>query len=324
MGTYYGGLYSSTNNGTSWNYLSQDGNRVEGLVRDNNGNLFFAGASKSTDNGVTWNIDTAGLGNTYTNSLIITPNNTLFASANAGLFKKQSNETQWTRILGTGSFYIVDQALYSGNNTVFASVSYSPTQTDVGLWRSSDNGSTWEHIATPDSNLQNMTMNSLGHIYLESRTGVYRSNNNGANWVKVSGTPWPEVIKTNVNVYGFAFDGSGKLYAATSAALFKSQQTTLSIKENVSETPKEFSLEQNYPNPFNPTTVIRYSLPVNGLVTLKVFDVLGEEIATLVNQNLSVGKFSIEWNADNVPSGIYFYKLSAGKSSKTKKMLLGK
>jgi photosystem II stability/assembly factor-like uncharacterized protein len=83
-----------------------------------------------------------------------------------------------------------------------------------------------------------------------------------------------------------------------------------------------FLLEQNYPNPFNPTTTISYTIPVNGTVTLKVFDIIGKEIVTLVNEEKHTGEYEIEFNAIDLPSGIYFYKLQAGQLLETKKMIL--
>jgi parallel beta-helix repeat protein len=93
--------------------------------------------------------------------------------------------------------------------------------------------------------------------------------------------------------------------------------------------PKEYALRQNYPNPFNPLTIIQFELPKSSYVTLKVFDILGKQITTLVSQELRPGYFTIRWNA-NVPSGIYFYRLQAGDAStgsargfvETKKMIL--
>jgi hypothetical protein len=84
----------------------------------------------------------------------------------------------------------------------------------------------------------------------------------------------------------------------------------------------EFSLSQNYPNPFNPSTVISYRLPVIGFVTLKVYDILGREVVTLVNEEKSIGIYEVEFNATGFPSGIYFYKLQAGPFTETKKMIL--
>ena len=92
--------------------------------------------------------------------------------------------------------------------------------------------------------------------------------------------------------------------------------------ENEESIPTEFTLEQNYPNPFNPTTTISFSIPVEGNVSLKIYNLIGQEIAVLVNENLSEGNYLFNWNGENQPSGIYFYKLQAGSFVDTKKMIL--
>jgi len=86
--------------------------------------------------------------------------------------------------------------------------------------------------------------------------------------------------------------------------------------------PLEFSLEQNYPNPFNPSTTIEYSIPESGNVTLKVFDVLGNEVATLVNGQNEAGKHKVEFDATGFNSGVYFYRIENGSSVETKKLVL--
>jgi hypothetical protein len=85
---------------------------------------------------------------------------------------------------------------------------------------------------------------------------------------------------------------------------------------------KTYSLSNNYPNPFNPSTTIKYQIPKSGLVTLKVYNVLGKEITTLVNEEKSVGSYEITFDASGLSSGIYFYKLSADNFQQTKKMIL--
>jgi len=92
--------------------------------------------------------------------------------------------------------------------------------------------------------------------------------------------------------------------------------------ETITEVPKTFELTQNYPNPFNPSTKIRYSVPQISNVTIKVFDILGNEIETLVNQENPAGTYEITWNAENLPSGVYFYQLRAGNFIEMKKMIL--
>jgi hypothetical protein len=83
-----------------------------------------------------------------------------------------------------------------------------------------------------------------------------------------------------------------------------------------------FELMQNYPNPFNPSTVITYQLPAVKFVSLKVLDVLGREVATLVNEVRQPGTHSVRWNASGVSSGVFFYWLQAGSFFSTKKMLM--
>ena len=83
-----------------------------------------------------------------------------------------------------------------------------------------------------------------------------------------------------------------------------------------------YSLEQNFPNPFNPTTTIKYQIPQSGFVTLKIFDVLGREVKTLVSGNQVSGMYTVEFNASELPSGVYIYKLSSGNFSEVKKLLL--
>lgn len=94
------------------------------------------------------------------------------------------------------------------------------------------------------------------------------------------------------------------------------------IIENEFQTASTFALFQNYPNPFNPITTIRFMLHISGFTSLKVFDVIGREVATLVNGEISAGEHSVQWNASGMPSGVYFYRLQAGNYSATKKLML--
>jgi hypothetical protein len=91
-----------------------------------------------------------------------------------------------------------------------------------------------------------------------------------------------------------------------------------------SETPVELALDQNYPNPFNPTTTIAFALPADQVVTLKVYNTIGQEVATLVNEFKAAGRYSAVWDAKGIPSGVYFCRLQAGSVAETKKMTLMK
>ncbi|MFC2085294.1 T9SS type A sorting domain-containing protein [Bacteroidota bacterium] len=113
--------------------------------------------------------------------------------------------------------------------------------------------------------------------------------------------------------------GGNKILKTTNGGITTSveETETKSVADN-------FYLSQNYPNPFNPSTKIKYSIPKQNIVTLKVFDVLGGEVATLVNKEHSQGNYEIEFNGNNLTSGIYFYRLIAGNYIETKKMILVK
>lgn len=107
--------------------------------------------------------------------------------------------------------------------------------------------------------------------------------------------------------------------------VYTSPYTVTSVRE-IAEvgTPDNYSLAQNYPNPFNPTTHFRFTIDDLRFVSLKVFDLLGREVATLVNETMKPGTYSVEWNASSYPSGVYFYQLKAGSFIQTKKMLITK
>ena len=92
--------------------------------------------------------------------------------------------------------------------------------------------------------------------------------------------------------------------------------------EEETTAPKEFSLSQNFPNPFNPVTIISYQLPETGFVTLKVYDILGNKVVTLVNDEKPTGSYNVSFDASKLPSGVYYYKMRAGNYVETKKMML--
>jgi Secretion system C-terminal sorting domain len=126
--------------------------------------------------------------------------------------------------------------------------------------------------------------------------------------------------------YGIFFSTYGwpsNLQGIFTATKISGSGITVSVKEVTSAiVPETFSLFQNYPNPFNPVTTISFNLPTKSFVSLKVFDILGRKVATIVSEEISAGVFSRQWNASALSSGVYFYSLQAGSFTETKKLVL--
>ena len=104
--------------------------------------------------------------------------------------------------------------------------------------------------------------------------------------------------------------------------IYSTAITPTEVRSNKETGPESFDLSQNYPNPFNPTTLISYQVPSKALVVMKVYDMLGREIQTLVNEQQSAGSHSIIFSASNLPSGVYFYRLQTGTFAETKKLMV--
>ncbi len=160
----------------------------------------------------------------------------------------------------------------------------------------------------------------------------YAENKDFANSKIVTGLVEPKLsvsgLKENTTYYWRAksLDSQGSYSKYSDVAIFRTSGKLTSVTENL-EIPNSFELAQNYPNPFNPTTLISYSLPKGAFVTLKVYDMLGKEVKTLVSKEVAAGKYSIEWNGDDnfgnkVSTGAYVYRITAGDFVSVKKMLL--
>jgi hypothetical protein len=190
--------------------------------------------------------------------------------------------------------------------------------TTSGLFKSTDSGNNW-----------NTVNNGLGvtyilYIYSYNKNlfagtwggGVYYSSNEGANWANIS-TGLTNLDDRAITIF------NSNIYVATVGGVWKRPlNQVVSVLQNQSIVPNEYSLGQNYPNPFNPTTNIRYEIPNKSFVKLGITDMLGREIETLVNEKQSPGTYSIIWNASQYPSGVYFYKLTTDGFTDTKRMLL--
>lgn len=163
-------------------------------------------------------------------------------------------------------------------------------------------------------------------IYCGALTGIVRPQNLYIAYRPNTSSPWRPLTTYRDGDYLKAFNLAGNEFGQFAIAS-KTTRNPLAAQLNVQKTSnnaKSYALAQNYPNPFNPTTTIQYSLANAGNVSLKIYDVLGREVANLVNGRQAAGEYTVQFNAANLASGIYFYRLQAGDFVQTKKMMLVK
>jgi hypothetical protein len=188
------------------------------------------------------------------------------------------------------------------------------------LYRLNRSATTWAGISTVGIT-GGRNLLAVGSNLFVGNGSVFRSTDRGTTWSAFNdGFPGSGVLVALLAL------GGGELYAAAqSYGLWRRPLIQASVREVGTEQPTEFSLAQNYPNPFNPTTNIRFTIPVatgHAPSVLKVYDVVGREVATLVNENLRAGTYETRFDAAGLSSGTYFYRLQSGNAVITKRLVL--
>jgi len=195
---------------------------------------------------------------------------------------------------------------------------------DWGFITSSDNGSSWSTLSIPTLGVQILDIVDLivtpgenTQLFAATSRGVFRSLDRGQSWHMIGDST------VEFPVVSLALDQNNILYAASSnSGIYKTSNPVTTVKRDLNTMPAVLSLKQNYPNPFNPSTIISFDLPSKGFVWLKVFNLLGQEVATVVSEVLTSGNHSRQWNAEGLSSGVYFYRLQVGSFIQTKKLVL--
>jgi len=315
-GTSEGIIFKTTDFGNSWISQYRDSSHLNTICFLNSQTGFAAGAKgfylKTTNGGINWN--RFRFQDTTINNIFFINSNTGFICSRK-IFKTTNSGLNWYQVLNDPSVQ-----LQVTGNIVYAisrlfNVNYLNKSTDLGeTWSSASQGS---------------GLNFSFH-FINSETGwlsngsvIRRTTNGGANWTIQPGTA--------ISVLTMYFTDQLHGWAAgTIGSIIRTLSGGIGITPISSEIPMKYILQQNYPNPFNPVTKIRFSIPLStGLyagrgVLLKIYDVLGKEIAVLVNEQLKPGIYEINWNAENLPSGVYFYSLITNEFTQTKKMVVVK
>ena len=315
---YDGGIYKSTNDGANWNITALTVEYIYGFASIGT-NLFAAstvnGVYLSTDNGLSWNLVNSGLTNTEIRAIYAKGSDLFVGTRGGGVFISTNNGSSWTAVnSGLTMKYIY--SLTSIGSNLFAGT------WNTGVFITTNNGTNWTpaNSGLPTHEVFALIPSGTNLFAATYGSGVYLSTNNGGNWSEVNSS------LTSLSLRALAICGSYLYAGGDASGVWRRPLSEMitDVNDNQNDLPTNFSLSQNYPNPFNPNTIISYQLPIGSSVTLKVYDVLGNEVATLVNEYKNAGIYEIEFNPtssnQNLVSGVYFYQLKSGDFIQTKKM----
>lgn len=314
-------LYESTDFGKTWSILNQH-NLLFGItsIAVNDSNIyvgtFYNGLWTSNDNGTSFVRDSSGLYQSNSvNTILISDTNVLAGTSNSGIYLSANNGKSWKQS-NNGLANLDVHSLISNFGNILAG-------TDNGVFLSSDNGSSWIQV---NNGLTDDTVYSFAWVanYVFCGTnngGIFATTNYGGNW-----TPIADSL-TSYNISALALSGNNILAGSSNGSLWYrtvANMFTTGVNDKPNNVPDKYSLYQNYPNPFNPTTTISYELPKSSFVTLKVYDIIGREITTLVNEQKNAGTYQAKFDGSRFASGVYFYRLQAGTFTLVKKFVLMK
>lgn len=279
-----------------------------------------SGMYKSTNMGTTWTEINSGFGGYLAiQSVVATSANIAYAASfGGGVFVTLNGGGLWTK-LNVGYDFVWSVAAIPAINPLNTKL-FAGTYGD-GLYRSLNSGTTWSKVTNLNAPfIYSVVVDNTGKVYVASwTTGVFMSSDNGDTWTSLGmgGLGVSSIIVNPDNNDVFIGTKEGKIFLSKSGGL-------TSVSDNEESVPTKFELNQNYPNPFNPSTVIRFAIPEAGMFSLKVYNILGQEVATLVDGQLSSGIHKVNFDASRLSSGVYIYKLTGNNVNISKKMILAK
>ena len=287
---------------------------------------------ESTDGGATWTNVSAGLPNLPVMCVVydktITDVNLLFVGTDAGVYMKDGPLNWASYSTGLPNVVVNELEIYYGNG-IFEDILRAGTY-GRGLWERTLESALPVELASFNSSLRgnDVILNwSTASETNNSGFDILRSTVNGQlsnDWIKIGNVTGNGTTNSQIN-YSFTDRNltTGNYNYRLKQIDFNGnfEYFNLSNEVNVG-IPVKFELSQNYPNPFNPSTTINYDIPKDGKVSLRLFDMSGKEVATLVNEVKTAGYYSVTFNAANLSSGVYFYSITANNFTAIKKMML--
>jgi len=292
-------------------------NSNSGIAGSNNGRII-----RTTNGGLSWNQTYFGLGESFS-GVSFTSVDTVYASGRKVLLKSSNGGINWTTIasgVSNTGFYRL-QFFNSSTGFVIGWSTYSGN-TAYKLMKTTNGGLSFDTISYGFKNVSFSDVNNGLGLYYNS-SGIYnkirRTTNGGLNWTDFN----LNGISNNLHSV-FTLNENTGFIVGDLGAIVKTSNIITNISNNENYLNKSFLLQQNYPNPFNPITIINFQLPMFNEVSLKVYDILGNEVSILVNEKLNAGNYSVQWDATGFPSGIYFYKIITNDFEETKRMVFTK
>ncbi|PKL87064.1 MAG: hypothetical protein CVV23_17305 [Ignavibacteriae bacterium HGW-Ignavibacteriae-2] len=327
------GIFSTADNGSNWSgplggYV-YDMRAVE--IDPNTGDIYAAawgfGIFKSVNNGTSWSKVNNGLTSLIVNSITIDNHGRVFAGTfGGGVFVSQNAGSSWTK---SNLGYDFVWALATTSTDIVYAATYGK-----GVYRSADNGNTWEELNSglTAEHVYSVAVNANDEVYVSTWTGgVYKlmgvTPSAPGNISTTTSLIWSAVGMNGYGISALMVDkNASMIYAGgTGGTIYKKREDgNFTDVNNELEVPAEFNLSQNYPNPFNPSTSIEFGIREAGQYSLLVYNIIGEQVAELVNGELNAGRHQVHFDANRLSSGIYIYKLVGNKVNITRKMILMK
>jgi photosystem II stability/assembly factor-like uncharacterized protein len=321
-------IFQTSNGGATWTTANTHAGFGDNVSMTSATNGYFIGDPvagnwdllSSTNAGLNWGtwstLATTNTSGTYNNAACFDGNNVWFESVGQSSILFSSNlGVNWT----SQTIPLAEITAISFNSSTTGLAGGSSTS--PGLLKTINNGVNWTAITNPytTSSISGIVGAQQTWWVAQQGTGISKSTDDGATWTTAytaAAGSYYHMTKSRSGATIWAIRSNG--------GISRYGLPITGINSISNEVPATFSLSQNYPNPFNPTTKINFALPKSGLVTLKVYDVLGKEVATLVNEVKNAGTYNYEFDGSALTSGVYFYKLEGNGFSSVKKMMLVK
>ena len=321
---------------------------------------FRNGIYKTIDGGGSWFPVNNGLGtNRDIHKIVIDPSNSNilyvgiesyneFSGENittvqVGIYKTSDGGQNWIRIdTNPPQISVSDLAIDPTNSNIIYSATREMLDHSLeimyrgGVYKSTDGGNNWIERSNGFGDIENLNVGSLAinpqnpeiiyagtfdRFYHDESNGrgVFKSTNGGISWTQMN----TGLSHLSTNVITIDPSDPTRLYVGTdgNGAFMGIDDNLINIDDKI-QIPEKFALAQNYPNPFNPVTTISYSLPKSAMVSLSIYNIAGQLVEILVNERKNAGFYSVQWNARNVGSGLYFYRIEAGEYTETKKCVI--